>query len=130
VSLLRRSAAEGLSMDWRSLSPPSRMGLKPLLTCGPARPVVVGWHGRRQGRLCRSTALRFLLSVELSRLIRPVRGRVFGTMPADHLFSIVRRLSGTEFVSRTDPNLEDFPNLKEPLLYCSPSSHCSDVCSS
>jgi hypothetical protein len=38
----------------------------------------------------------FALIVELSRLTRPVRGSVFRTMPAEHLFSLVRRLSGTD----------------------------------
>jgi hypothetical protein len=34
--------------------------------------------------------------VELPRLTRHVRGSVFGTMPAEHLFSLVRRLSDTD----------------------------------
>jgi hypothetical protein len=38
----------------------------------------------------------FALIVELSRLTRPVRGSVFGTVPAEHSFSLVRGLSGTD----------------------------------
>jgi hypothetical protein len=33
---------------------------------------------------------------ELSQIAQPIRGGVLGTMPADHLFALVRRLSRTD----------------------------------
>jgi hypothetical protein len=38
----------------------------------------------------------FVFMVELSRITHPIRGSVLGTMPAEHLFSLARRLCGTD----------------------------------
>ena len=46
----------------------------------------------------------FVMVLELSRLTGPVRGSVFGTMPAEHTFSLVRRLSGTDQRAETLEN--------------------------
>jgi hypothetical protein len=65
------------------------------LRASETRRGVVAWVAATETLPKRSTAL-FALIVELSRLTRPVRSSVFGTMPAEHLFSLERRLSGTD----------------------------------
>jgi hypothetical protein len=55
----------------------------------------VAWAATTETLQKCSVAL-FALIVELSRLTRPVRGSVFGTMPGEHSFSLMRRLSGTD----------------------------------
>jgi hypothetical protein len=97
VSLHRRSASGRLSTGWLLPSPQPGIGLMSRLTCGTARPVVVGWHGRRQLRLRRSEVLRSWLSL-LSSLasLGLIVAVSSAQMPAEHLFSLVRRLSGTD----------------------------------
>jgi hypothetical protein len=38
----------------------------------------------------------FVFIVELSGITHPIRGNVLRTMPAEHLFSLARRLCGTD----------------------------------
>jgi hypothetical protein len=93
VSVPRRSASEWLSADWRLPSARSGIGLMSLLARDS------GWWdgvGDDTDRRQKYTFANLALIIAPSRLTRSVRGSVFGTMPAEHSFSLVQRLSGTD----------------------------------
>jgi hypothetical protein len=56
--------------------------------------------------------------VELSRITHPIRGSVLGTMPAEHLLSLARRLWGTDQRARALENSFEWSILR--ALYRSP----------